>query len=387
MHLDLLIALSTLTMAFVPIVGYPVVAWAIVRLCGPRPTAASVYRPSVDLIVVTTASDELIRRKLDDISALTYSRDRLRTILSVDGSLAGSEELVASFDDELLLLESGERVGKNRALNEAVRCARGEILVFSDVDARLDPDAVERLCDHFADAAIGGVCGQRVIEERVPGLLEPQRSYVRFDSWIKRSESSCGSITSNDGKLYAMRRGLFVEIPAIATDDLFNCLSVVLQGRRFVYARDVHAHIPKPSRGFRHEVERRRRIVGSSLSGIFERPAVLVSSGLRTYGFRLVLNKVVRRLIPVLLLISFGASVWGASHHIVLRLLTAAYLGLLGLTLVGLSFGGRLPRGRCWTRLVTLAAYLAAGSVGTVLGLVDLLRGKGAIVWEPRKSG
>lgn len=383
----LLTVAVTLTLASVPILVYPVVAWATTRLLGSKPVTPGFYRPTVDLVVVTTASKELVRDKLANTAALTYPRERFGTILSIDGSLEGLRDVVTGFDGPVDLVESGQRVGKNIALNQGVHRSGAEILVFSDVDARLEADAIERLCEYFADPQIGGVCGQRVIEETVPGLVEPQRSYVRFDSWVKRSESSRGSMTSNDGKLYAMRRQLFSELPETATDDLYNCLSVVLQGRRFVFAPEIHVRIPKPSRSFAHEIERRRRIVSSSLAGIFARPAVLTTRGLRAYGMRLATNKVLRRLIPFFLVISFGASLWGANHHSGLGLLAAAHASVLGLAVLGLSVGRLLPRDRSWTRLLSTPAYFLVGSIGTALGLVDLLRGKSAVTWEPRKSG
>src|SRR6185503_15625649 len=54
-------------------------------------------------------------------------------------------------------------------------------------------------------------------------------------------EARLGSVTSNDGKLYAIRRELFRPIAPGATDDLFTCLSVVEQGRRFVFEPRAHA--------------------------------------------------------------------------------------------------------------------------------------------------
>ena len=44
-----------------------------------------------------------------------------------------------------------------------------------------------------------------------------------------------GSVTSNDGKLFAIRRELYEPVPEGVTDDLFTAMSVVRQGKRFIY--------------------------------------------------------------------------------------------------------------------------------------------------------
>ena len=54
--------------------------------------------------------------------------------------------------------------GKAAALNTGVAAARHGILVFADARQRFAPDAVRRLVANFADATVGAVSGELVLD-------------------------------------------------------------------------------------------------------------------------------------------------------------------------------------------------------------------------------
>ena len=61
--------------------------------------------------------------------------------------------------------------GKAMALNDAVRVARGEILVVMDADARPDPGLLRAMVPHFRFPRVGGVTGNPRVENtrQLPG--------------------------------------------------------------------------------------------------------------------------------------------------------------------------------------------------------------------------
>jgi len=54
--------------------------------------------------------------------------------------------------------------GKACALNEAVKRATGDILVFQDARQLVDPDAISELVSCFADSTVGAVSGELLLE-------------------------------------------------------------------------------------------------------------------------------------------------------------------------------------------------------------------------------
>lgn len=344
--------------------------------------------PSVSLLVALRNAEALATEKMHNSLALE-SAGPLQIVFVSDGSNDGTvEALRGASGGRAEVLAIAEHNGKAHALNQGAERCRGEILVFSDADALLPPDVLRWLLAPFADPAVGGVCGQRVIHRGEAGALSAaQGSYIAADSAVKRAESRLGSVTSNDGKLYALRRELFRPIAAGATDDLYSCLSVVEQGRRFVFEPRALAFIRTPSRNARHELGRRRRIVSRSLHGIARKRALLNPLRHGFFAFQLLVNKVCRRLLPLFLaglflsalVLSFAPGHWLA------RAALALQLGFYALALTH----------PLWRRLgvpllrpaSSAAWYFCLGNLGTLLGLADFLRGREAVKWDPIKSG
>lgn len=169
----------------------------------------------------------MIVDKLTNILELTYPGPKPEIWVYSDGSKDRTVALAQQFKG-VKVIDSPKHHGKIVGLNTLALRASGEVLVFSDTDALLAEDALLSLIRPLADISIGGVCGQRQIQGK--GTLNlVQRNYVSWDSIIKQGESKKSSLTSNDGKLYAMRHQLFQPIPPAVTDDLYNTLNAVSQ--------------------------------------------------------------------------------------------------------------------------------------------------------------
>ncbi len=277
--------------------------------------------------------------------------------------------------------------GKNACLNDAVAMATGEILIFTDVDAALARDAVRRLVPFFAAPSVGGVGGRRVLAKEKTQLAGVQSWYWKLDAWIKTTESSLGSVTANDGKLYAIRRALVQHIPDGVTDDLYNCLTVLRQRFQFLYTPDAVATVPTPSRSGAHEVSRRRRIVCRGLRGLWLSRALLNPMKHGWLAVRLGINKVLRRLLPVLLVCLFISSMllsFSSPFH--LLLFTVQMLGYavaMAHPLIGHVAG--IPK--VIKRIANAGYYICLGMVGTWLGLYDFIQGRVATRWTSIKEG
>jgi hypothetical protein len=243
------------------------------------------------------------------------------------------------------------------------------------------------LCAPFADERVGGVCGQRVLHESLDGLGSAQERYVSLDSALKRAESRLGRVTSNDGKLYAVRRALFRPIAPGATDDLWTCLTILEQGQRFVFEPRARAAIRTPSRGAAHELARRRRIVARSLHGLWQKRALLDPRRHGAFALGLFVNKVLRRCLPLFLLALFGSSLVLALRPGLgwARTALALQLAFYALALAHLPLArARIPG---LSAAAATAYYFCVGNLGTLLGLGDFVRGREAVKWEPRKAG
>lgn len=324
---------------------------------------------SISVITVFKNGEHLLREKIENSLALASRYPDSEVILFSDGSTDQSESIIREYPSEKIrFLKSEHNDGKNKGLNKSANQSKGEFLVFTDLDSLVDVSAFHRLLEPFADPDIGGVCGQRKITKEESHVLKSsQNQYIAADSMIKFLEGRSGSITSNDGKLYAIRKRCFQDIACGVTDDLYCCLNVIKQGYRFVFAPDAKAYVKLPSRNSSHEISRRRRIVCRSLRGLYLHRDIFNVFKYGMYSVRLFVNKVVRRLLPFILLGLLLAGIFQALNN------PLWWLPLAGFALAIL--------------LTSAGRYFFLGNLGTFLGVMDFLSGRQYVTWKPLKFG
>lgn len=345
---------------------------------------------SITLIVVFHNAAHLLPAKLENIRVLHQAGKIDQAFLCSDGSNDGSSQILNTLHEPFIhVSHTPEHFGKALGLNQVAPAASGDILVFSDMDAIIDPESLSRLVHHFHDPGVGGVCGQRVISKRGKPLHSAQSRYIQFDSLVKRLESRTGSITSNDGKIYAIRKSLFRPIDPHATDDLFTCLSVVKQGFRFIFEPQALAHIYPPSRSMHHELQRRRRIVARSLHGIFVHKQTLNPFHFGIYALGLIINKVLRRCLPLSLIglfISSGILALYAPFMFTVFCLLSLFFASSALYPLLNTTQANSRYGIFAQKLVSTIFYFLIGNLGTLLGLIDFFQGKRYDKWSPVKT-
>lgn len=360
--------------------------------------AASVFRhkkniqhdlkkPSISMIIVVRNGEDLIQDKIENAISIKYPSDQYEVIIFSDGSTDRTVERVKPFlNDRVHLYDCEGHAGKFQGLNKAVAKSKGEILFFSDADAILDRRAIMTMTEHFSDPQLGGVCGRRIIGEQKKILAEAQSHYSSFDSWIKNLESKTGSITSNDGKLFAIRRELFSRVPPSVTDDLYTALNVIRKKKRFAFESDALAFVRLPSRSVKHEIERRRRIVSRSLMGIFLMWDVLNPFKYGFYSINLFVNKILRRLLPFFLILLFASSLYlsfSNPFYFIAFFLQALFYSMA--FIYSLGFQKKEGRGSI-SRVSSIIFYFCIGNIGMLFGVLDFLMGKQIVKWTPVKK-
>lgn len=365
----------------------PLLIWIVYLIKGKKTFKYSPTHPSVSLITVVHNAENIIVDKIKNSLALNYPSGNYEIIVFSDGSTDETENKVKPFTEKKFrFLCSPTHDGKSYGINKAVQNSSGEVIVFSDADAMLEPNAIINLVKHFADPEVGGVCGKCIIYEDISKLAKAQSSYLRFDSTIKKIESQIGFLTSSTGTLCTIRKDLFQPIPPGVTDDLYLCLSIIKQNHRFLFEPDAKAFIKASSRSSAHEVERRRRIVNRSLTGIYIMRELFNPLKYGLFSISLLINKCFRRLLPFFLIFMFSSSLFLSFYIPPIKV--ALYLQIV-FYLLALSYRllfQHLPVVKIATRLTSLAFYFCLGNYGTLFGVLDFLMGKQIVKWNPQKT-
>src|SRR5262249_37581736 len=129
----------------------------------PRPVRSRPFLPRVTIVLVVHDEARRIVRRIENLLAQDYPRDRVGIIVCSDGSTDATVALArerAATEPRVKLLAFERWRGKPAALNEAVAQATGEIVVFADARQNFERCALAALVEPFADASVGAVSGE-----------------------------------------------------------------------------------------------------------------------------------------------------------------------------------------------------------------------------------
>src|SRR6185436_19458367 len=115
--------------------------------------------PFVTLIIPAYCEEKVIERSIEGVLELDYPNFEL--IVVNDGSSDATVDKVRGFlhDPRVRLLDKTINEGKAVALNDAILCASGELIVIMDADAVPDKKLLRNMVPHFQSARVGAVAG------------------------------------------------------------------------------------------------------------------------------------------------------------------------------------------------------------------------------------
>jgi cellulose synthase/poly-beta-1,6-N-acetylglucosamine synthase-like glycosyltransferase len=353
--------------------GYPLLLWALARVLPARREPVPLREePSVALIVAAHNEAGVIAAKVANALALDWPRERLEVVVCADGcdddTVSRAREAGA---DRVLELE---RCGKIPALDAGVAASSGELLVFSDANVRLEPDALRELALAFADPAVGYACGQvQFVQAGVGRAADNQEGfYWRYEMALRSLESRLRSVTAGNGGIQATRRASYIVIDPRMDHDICFPFQMVKRGWLALYvpsARGVEKMVPSIG----GEFARKRRFMSHVWTTVLRGGMLWPRGyGLR-YGVMILSHRVLRygatalhaiALITNALLLGRGW-VYDACFALQLALLAAAALG-----------------GLVRARALLVARYYVAMNLASTLGLWDYLRRGTPLSWE-----
>lgn len=371
---------SAVGLIFYTYVGFPLLL-AVRAWLFPKAIQKGDITPKVSLIIAAYNEEDVIEKKIQNILALDYPAEQLEFIVASDGSSDKTVALARPYaDQEKIKLLDLPRGGKNQTLNSAIPHATGDILVFSDADAMLKPDALKRLIAPFNDPKVGGVGGDfRYVKDGDDG--EGEMSYWNIDRLFKTWQSQAGSMTSATGQIFAIRRELFREVPLDTTDDFYISSQVPSAHLRLVFEPTAIAtgKVTKSSKEFR----RKNRIAVRGLTGIRHMKHMLNPFNYGFYAIQLLSHKILRRLValPLLIILIITPMLW--NFGLFYRAALMLQLAFHGLALTGYLLRNH-PIGKF--KLFSLPLFFNMVNLAMLIAVIHIARGKKFTVWTPQRT-
>jgi cellulose synthase/poly-beta-1,6-N-acetylglucosamine synthase-like glycosyltransferase len=272
-------------------------------------------------------------------------------------------------------LYAAPRAGKTSVLNRCIPLASGDIVVLTDANTRIEPDAVQRLVRHFEDPEVGAVCGKLTLFN--PSKRDYEESaYWSYESLIKLYEGKRGAVMGANGGLYAIRRKLFTALPeSTIVDDFVIPLRILEHGFKVVYEPLAVAH-EETTEDYEQEFGRRARIAAGNFQSLALVPGLLSpAAGFSAFAFWS--HKLLRWCAPALMGLALLANLFLLdSTFYRLTLFTQvtfyalAYLGKAGV----LRGTGR--------RIASVAYYFVTMNLAIAVGFWRFLRNSQRAAWD-----
>ncbi|MBW3619971.1 MAG: glycosyltransferase [Actinobacteria bacterium] len=189
---------------------------------GPPPLADV---PRVSVLVPAYNEESRIRETV--LACLDLDYPDYEVVVVDDGSSDGTvdalKDLVTSGAVRLVCKLTNE--GKAMALNDAIPCLTGELVLIVDADARPDRHALRYLVPHFASARVAAVTGNPRVVERGTLLAKLQvMEFTSIISLLRRAQRVWGRILTVSGVVAMFRVSALVDVdlfsPDMATEDI-----------------------------------------------------------------------------------------------------------------------------------------------------------------------
>ena len=111
---------------------------------------------SVTVVVPVRNRELTIQPLLDSLQKLDYDTNKVEVIVVDGNSTDKTQEIVKKYPVKLVV---EKRKGLNLARNTGIKCAKGEIVAFTDSDCIVPPNWITKIVDNFKDPQISCVGG------------------------------------------------------------------------------------------------------------------------------------------------------------------------------------------------------------------------------------
>jgi hypothetical protein len=328
------------------------------------------YRPGVTIIIASAGEDpNVIRTKIENTLALQYPPELLEIILFSDGP-----PFPESLDPEhypRIRFVRFDQMGKTECQTRCVGLASGEVVVFTDIAAMFDRNAVLALTRWYADPRVGSVGGS--FEYRFT-TANAEAGYLSREIRNKARHSVYGFVAGYYGPIYSTRRSVYPPMQNFYPADLMLPVLVSWNGALSLLDPESVAYRVL-GRKMEQELGRKRRIIAQSMAAMmrFVREKGMGLTKRVDILSAVLTRKVLRWFFVLYCIVLYLALL--AAPVVFLATSVIVFLTLAGSWLYA-RLGGR-------NHAVLAPYYALVISAATMLAFLDVIRGETYAAWRP----
>jgi cellulose synthase/poly-beta-1,6-N-acetylglucosamine synthase-like glycosyltransferase len=365
--------------------AYPILVWLLSRgidEAEPREWGSEDEWPRLTLLIAAYNEEDVIAERVRNALAMDYPHDRLEIVIGLDGCTDATAAILRRLAHRpVRILEHSQRRGKATVLNEAMTEIESPIVLMSDANTQIDPQAARRLVRWFQNPQVGAVVGRLILTDPTSGR-NADGLYWKYETFLKRCEGRLGALLGANGAIYAIRRELYVPIPAetIIDDFVIPLLAKLRSACAIVYDCDAVAREETPP-DVSAEFHRRVRIG----AGGFQSIALLwrlLDPRRGWIAFTFLSHKVLRWLCPFFLigLLAFNCFLLDRAFF---RWALVAQILFYGISLAAMF----TPKGVSVPKPIRLLTMFTSMNAALLVGFVRWLRKRQNAAWKRTTRG
>lgn len=369
---------------FYSYVGYWMVVTLLVRIRGPYEIPdhqSDEDLPEISLIIAAYNESSILEEKLENCRQLVYPAEKKQIIFVTDGSVDNSRDIIGRYP-EVLHLHEDRRNGKIAAVDRAIKTVTSPIVVISDANALLNPEALREITRHYQDPRTGGVAGEKkVLSALYADVAGTEGLYWKYESELKRKDAQLYSVIGAAGELFSFKTHLYEDPgPNVILDDFVISLKICQKGYRLAYAPEAFAS-EHPSSSLREESKRKIRISAGGFQSIVILRDLLNIFKYPVLSFQYISHRVLRwALCPFLIPIAFFLNAYIAINAdlIFFHALMAGQIVFYSSALTGWYLSTKNIK----IHFFYAAFYFVFINVCLYRGLARYLRGEHTVLWD-----
>ena len=251
--------------------------------------------PEVTLMVCAYNEEDIISEKMSNTHSLDYPADRLHLVWVTDGSTDNTNSILSTYPDVKIVF-SPERRGKSAALKHGIKEVYTEIVMMTDANTMLNPEAVREIVRLMQDPKVGCVSGEKKVMAKSDSdeAAQGEGLYWKYESTLKRLDSELYSAMGAAGELCVIRRQLMTDIPDdTLLDDFVISMEIVRMGYKITYTSKAFA-MEYGSADLHEESKRKRRIAAGGLQSSWRLRSLMNPLRHPVVAFQFVSHRVLR---------------------------------------------------------------------------------------------
>lgn len=212
--------------------------------------------PLISVLIPMHNEEQVLSYVLDSLLECNYDRDRLEIIPINDNSTDRTKELLDEYHDKYECIRPLHRDcpdrGKPAGLNDAIKIAKGEIIIVFDADYRPAKDMLKQLAIAFQDPEVGAVMGRVIPYNTNKNLLTRLINLERCGGYQvdQQARYNLKTIPQYGGTVGGFRKDLMLEMggfnPLVLAEDTELTYRLYTNGWKVIYANSAECYEEAP---------------------------------------------------------------------------------------------------------------------------------------------